>query len=115
MPVGYAEEHTDSRSQLRSSTLKDSRKKLRCTQCSCLLGFEDESANGWRLGKSGISVKTTTAGIWEVFSVETFVCSQLFALIEAHATRRFVLHSGLDDHSKGLFVREGDAGDHILR
>ena len=69
-----------------------------------MLGFADQSSDGWRLYKSSVSLKSDNTSFWESFPATTFVCAQLLALIESQAIRRFVLHSGPSGSAGGFLV-----------
>jgi HECT-like Ubiquitin-conjugating enzyme (E2)-binding len=69
-----------------------------------LLGLVDQGAEGWRLYKSRVGLKSGNTSSWQSFPATTFVCAQLLALIESQAIRRFVLHSGPNDAAGGFLV-----------
>jgi HECT-like Ubiquitin-conjugating enzyme (E2)-binding len=76
--------------------------ELRCANCEALLGAEDQSAEGRRLYKSSLSVKSSLDADWETFPPEIFISSQLLSLSESSAARKFVVHC--DDNNSGLLV-----------
>jgi HECT-like Ubiquitin-conjugating enzyme (E2)-binding len=76
--------------------------ELHCVFCKALLGATDISAEGWRIYKSSISVKSSLKTEWEAYSPEIFISSQLLALINSSAARKFIIHT--TDIKQGLLV-----------
>jgi ubiquitin-protein ligase E3 D len=67
-----------------------------------LLGATDDTAEGWRLYKSNLSIKPSLDAEWETYSPQIFISSQLLSLIEASAARKFVVHT--DNSEPGILV-----------
>lgn len=76
--------------------------ELHCSSCEALLGVKDASAEGWRIYKSSLSVKPSLDAEWETSPREIFISSQLLALIESSAARKFVVHDNNSD--RGILV-----------
>ncbi len=81
---------------------QNAKSKLYCSNCKALLGVQDSSLEGWRIFKSGLSIKASLDAQWESFAPEIFISSQLISLIESSAARKFVVHC--DEAEKGLLV-----------
>lgn len=80
-----------------------------------MLGFQDDQTQGWRIYKWGLSVKLSEAADQEIVSTESVLCTQLLALIDAQAVRKFVVHRGGDlDSDTGILVRDVLASGRIL-
>lgn len=105
--MGYSEEQelfTDSEQPETSIPDETPFIGLLCTGCNAILGFQDHSANGFRLYKSSVSLKPSGTSAWESFPATTFICAQLLAVIESQATRKFVLHSGANSDTDAHLV-----------
>lgn len=105
--MGYSEEHellTDSQQPETSIPEGPHVIGLLCTGCNAILGFQDQSPNGFRLYKSSVSLKPSGTSTWENFPATTFICAQLLAVIESQATRKFVLHSGPNSNTDAYLL-----------
>jgi hypothetical protein len=76
--------------------------ELHCVSCKAFLGTADVSAEGWRIYKSSVSIKTSLKTEWEDYSPEIFISSQLLALTNSSAARKFIMHTS--DAKQGLLV-----------
>lgn len=74
--------------------------KLCCCGCKAQLGYV--SAEGWRIHKSSLSLKSALDAEWETFLSDIFISSQLLALIDSSAARKFVVHP--EDTKEGLLI-----------
>ena len=79
---------------------------LKCARCDAELGVDDVRAEGLRLFKWSVSLQRAQNSAWETHPVQSFVCAQLLALLDAQAIRKFVAYSGtLEDTTGAILVR----------
>jgi HECT-like Ubiquitin-conjugating enzyme (E2)-binding len=76
--------------------------ELHCVSCKAFLGTADVSAEGWKVYKSSVSLKPSLKTEWEDHSPEIFIASQLLALINSSAARKFIMHTS--DTKQGFLV-----------
>ena len=79
---------------------------LKCVRCDAELGVDDVRAEGLRLFKWSVSLQHAQNSAWETYPVQSFVCAQIQALLDAQALRKFVAYSGiLEDTTGAILVR----------
>ncbi|KAF2397415.1 hypothetical protein EJ06DRAFT_482129 [Trichodelitschia bisporula] len=80
----------------------DGRARLRCEKCDSVVGVVDKLAEGWRLYKWAVGVKTGDEV--ETFKVQKWVTALLGAGIENSGGRRFVVEDEDEGGEKGALL-----------
>ena len=97
--------HKLTQHQCKPGKLHNGHYEVHCTGCDILLGFQDKTAQGWRLYKWSLAVIPSHAAGTEIFALESILCTQLLALIDAQAVRKFVVHNGgTEDEATGILA-----------
>src|SRR5437773_10227251 len=76
---------------------------LLCTKCAAVVGTDDIHAEGWRLYKWALGVRSTASAISEVHRTVAFISAHILALINSQAVRKFIVHCDKDVND-GLMV-----------
>lgn len=84
---------------------KESKEMMICSSCGDPIGAREKREGAFRLYKWSVAVQRAHGNIWETYSVQEIISTQLLAVIGDQATYKFLAYSGkIEDAKDALLV-----------